>query len=87
MPVDIELFGIPRARAGVALTTATGDCLGDVLHDLAVRFPSLGETCIEGRQLRAGYTANLSGQRFVTDPETPLAVDDTLLLLSLDAGG
>jgi molybdopterin converting factor small subunit len=87
MQVAVELFGIPRARAGVAQTTAVGHCLGDVLADLARRFPSLAETCIDGRSLRPNFTANLRGQRFVTAPETPLTEGDTVLLLSLDAGG
>ena len=87
MPVTVELFGIPRTRAGVAATTAVGQCLGDVLADLAKRFPGLAESCIDGRCLRAGYTANLGGERFVTSSETLLNDGDTVLLLSLDAGG
>lgn len=87
MQVAVELFGIARARAGTAQTTAVGDCLGDVLADLARRFPGLAESCIEGRNLRPSFTANLSGRRFVTAPETPLSDGDTVLLLSLDAGG
>ena len=87
MQVAVELFGIPRARAGTAQTSAVGSNLGDVLADLARRFPPLAETCIDGRSLRAGYVVNLSAQRFVTSPETPLAEGDTVLLLSLDAGG
>jgi molybdopterin converting factor small subunit len=87
MPVIVELFGIPRARAGIAQTTAVGECLGDVLVDLAARFPALAQTCFEGRSLRAEFIANLSGQRFVTAPETPLCDGETVLLLSLDAGG
>lgn len=87
MQVAVELFGIPRARAGVAQTTATGHCLGDVLADLAARFPELATTCIDGRSLRPNFTANLGGQRFVTAPDTPLAEGDTVLLLSIDAGG
>jgi len=87
MQVAVELFGIPRARAGVAQTTAVGDCLGDVLADLAQRFPYLAEECIDGRTLRPNFTANLCGLRFVTAPETPLTDGDTVLLLSLDAGG
>jgi molybdopterin converting factor small subunit len=87
MHVDVELFGIPRARAGTSRTTAEGACLGDVLVDLAGRFPDLAEACIDGRMLRAGYTANLGGRRFVTAPETPLAEGETVLLLSVDAGG
>ena len=87
MPVRVELFGIVRARAGVAATTAVGWTLGDVLADLATKFPTLAEMCIDGRRLRPGFTANLGGERFVTAAETPLADGDTVLLLSLDAGG
>jgi len=87
MEVAVELFGIARARAGVAQTTAVGQSLGDVLADLACRFPQLAETCIMGRNLRPGFTANLSGRRFVTDQATLLAEGDTVLLMHLDAGG
>ncbi len=87
MQVAVELFGIPRVRAGVAKTLARGENLGDVLTDLAQKFPSLAETCIDGRSLRPGFVVNLSANRFVTSPETPLAEGDTVLLLSLDAGG
>ncbi|MCY2962637.1 MAG: MoaD/ThiS family protein [Planctomycetota bacterium] len=87
MQVVVELFGIARARAGVGQTTAVGDCLGDVLADLAARFPPLAESCIAGRTLRSGFLANLGGKRFVTAPDTPLADGDTVLLLPLDAGG
>ncbi len=87
MQVEVELFGIPRARAGTSRTTACGNCLGDVLADLAKRFPALGEECIDGRRLRPTYTANLGGRRFVTSPETLLDEGETVLLLSVDAGG
>lgn len=87
MQVAVELFGIARSRAGVARTTAEGQSLGDVLADLACRFPGLAETCIDGRQLRPGFIANLCGNRFVSAPETFLTVGDTVMLLSLDAGG
>ena len=87
MQVEVELFGIPRARAGTERTQATGDCLGDLLVDLAAKFPALGAACIEGRCLRSSFVANLGGRRFVTAPETPLAEGETVLLLSIDAGG
>lgn len=85
--VKVELFGIPRARAGTACTTAVGNDLGDILSDLATRFPDLAHSCIQGRHLNPGFTANLSGHRFVTDPETLLNDGDSVLILSLDAGG
>ena len=87
MQVAVELFGIARARAGVAHTTAAGDCLGDVLADLAQRYPGLAESCIDGRCLRPSFTANLGGRQFITSPDTPLSEGDVVLLLSLDAGG
>ena len=87
MQVQVEFYGIPRARAGVSATTATGNSLGEVLCDLSSRFPLLAETCFEGSHLRSGFTVNLGGDRFVTDPETPLANGDTLLLMTLDVGG
>ena len=87
MQVEVELFGIPRARAGVVRTTAEGSNLGDVLADLAGKYPQLAETCIDGRSLRSGFIVNLGAKQFVTSPETPLADGETVLLMSLDAGG
>ena len=87
MSVRVELFGIPRERAGVAETTAEGSSLGEVLADLATRFPRLAEGCFAGSGLRPSYVANVNGERFVTDPATQLAPGDALLILSADAGG
>lgn len=85
--IRVELFGIPRSRAGVAKTTSQGTRLGEVLVDLESRFPGLAETCIEGGELRPGYVCNLGGDRFVRDVNVPLAAGDVVLLLSADAGG
>ena len=87
MRVTVELFGIPRLRAGVAQTEANGSTLGEVFWDLAQRFPALGEACFSGRRLKDGFTANLRGEQFVTDPNTGLQEGDSVLLLSMDAGG
>jgi molybdopterin converting factor small subunit len=87
MRVTVELFGIPRLRAGVAQTDANGSTLGDVFWDLAQRFPELGEACVSDRRLKAGFTANLRGEQFVTDPNTYLKEGDSVLLMSMDAGG
>jgi molybdopterin converting factor small subunit len=87
MAITVEFFGIPRARTGVAMTTADGKTLGEVLVNLAGRFPEFARTCIEENRLRLGYVANIGGDRFVTDPTTPLADDTALLILYQDAGG
>jgi molybdopterin converting factor small subunit len=85
--VRVEFFGIPRERAGTAATTARGSTLGAALVDLGARFPRLAQTCLDGPRLKAGTIANLNGARFVSDPRTPLAEGDAVLLLSADAGG
>ena len=87
MSITVELFGVPRQRAGVARTEAQGARLDEVLADVARRFPRLADDCIAHGRLQQGTLANLNGQRFVTDPATMLQPGDSLLLLSADAGG
>jgi molybdopterin converting factor small subunit len=87
MPIRVEFFGIPRQRAGVANTDVQAASLGEALYLLGARFPHLREACLDGRSLRAGYLANLNGQRFVSDPATPLQQGDALLILGADSGG
>ena len=87
MTVTVELFGIPRERAGVARADASASTLGEVLALLAVRFPRFAESCVQNGELAEGYVANLNGRAFVTDPATALSDGDSVLILSADAGG
>ena len=85
--VQVEFYGIPRARAGVVKVTATAATLGDLIVELSSMMPALAESCFDGRTLKAGYTANLRGDVFTTHPDTTLRDGDAVLILSLDAGG
>ena len=87
MTVHVEFFGIPRQRAGVASVDVEADSLGEVVRQLAGRFPRLAKTCLESDRLKSGYTANINGRSFTTDPATPLNDGDSVLILSADAGG
>ena len=91
MIIQIEFYGIPRHRAGVATTTVevAGATvrLNDVFRQLRDRFPDLARDCFDPDGLRDGYAANVDGERFVTDTSTPLADGSCLLILSADAGG
>ncbi len=91
MAVSIEFYGIPRARAGqasAAMPTGGNQLdLGTLLVELSRQFPALAAECIDGNRLKHGYTANLDGGRFVSDPKTPLHDGDKVLILSSDAGG
>lgn len=82
----VEFFGIPRERAGIAALELHADTLGQMLAALGRRCPSLG-VFIVGDRLSASLAANLNGDRFVSDPGTPLRDDDCVLILSADAGG
>lgn len=85
--VQVEFFGIPRVRAGVCSLAMNADTLGDLLIQLAARFPGLAESCLRGNELAPGYTANINGDRFTRDATTSLSNGDAVLILSLDAGG
>ena len=91
MMVHVELFGIPRSRAGcarVSIETSNDEVrLGDVILDLGARYPALAEECFHGNRLRDGYVANLQGDRFVTESDTTLHSGDCLLIMSADSGG
>jgi molybdopterin converting factor small subunit len=78
--MHVEFFGVPRERAGMSRLEVQADTLGELLETLMGKFPSLV-------RLRSTFVANLNGDRFVSDPGTPLGKDDCVLILSADAGG
>jgi molybdopterin converting factor small subunit len=82
----VELLGIARERAGVAELQLEADTLGQLLTALAVRFPSFADVVAVDR-LAPSFAANLNGDRFISDPGTPLSERDSVLILSADAGG
>jgi len=84
--MHVEFLGVPRERAGVAELEVQADTLGQLLATLAARIPSLRELIVMDR-LHPAFVANLNGDQFVSDPSTPLADHDSVLILSADAGG
>jgi molybdopterin converting factor small subunit len=84
--MHVEFLGVPRQRAGTSALEVQADTLGQLLGTLAAQIPSLGELIAVDR-LQSSFAANLNGDRFVSDPRTPLRQDDCVLILSADAGG
>jgi molybdopterin converting factor small subunit len=84
--MQVEFFGIPRERAGVSSLEIRAGTLGQLLAALKLQIPSL-ESFISEDRLHSAFAANLNGDRFVSDPATPLRDTDRLLVLSADAGG
>jgi molybdopterin converting factor small subunit len=84
--MHVEFLGISRQRAGVSELEVRAATLGQLLGTLAAQIPSLGDVISENR-LHPAFVASLNGDRFVSDPGTPLGQDDCVLILSADAGG
>jgi molybdopterin converting factor small subunit len=91
MSIRVEFYGISRQRAGTAQAVvelnSRGASLGDVLLSLGTRFPEFGASCLDDGRLARWFLANVDGERFVRDPETPLRDGQSLLILSADSGG
>ena len=91
MTIRVELYGIPRQRAGAELlhvaTESTGASLAQILTELTRQSPDLAAACFDQGSLRCGYLASIDGETFVTDPQTVVLPGQSLLLLSADAGG
>lgn len=84
--MHVEFLGVPRERAGVAELDVRAETLGRLLETLAARMPGLAEL-IAADRLHPSLAASLNGDRFISDPQTPLRDEDRVLILSADAGG
>jgi molybdopterin converting factor small subunit len=84
--MHVEFLGIPRERAGLSDLEVDAETLGQLWGTLATRFPGL-RGLITADGLHPSIAANLNGDEFVSDPQTQLADDDHVLLLSADVGG
>jgi molybdopterin converting factor small subunit len=82
----VEFLGIPRQRAGLSELEVEAATLGQLLGTLAAKCPAL-RGLITADGLHPSIVANLNGDQFVSDLETPLSGNDRLLILSADAGG
>ena len=85
--IAIEFYGVPRLRAGTRLMKLEASTVGQALRELGRVCPALKDPVLHSGAVPEFYKLNLNGQRFVSDPETPLEDGDVLLLLSADAGG
>ena len=84
--MQVEFYGVPRARAGTASLEVQAETLGGLLRTLTARIPAFA-SFMDSDRLLPSFVANLNGDRFVSDPSTPLRENDCVLILSADAGG
>ena len=84
--MHVEFFGVPRERAGIDEVEVQAATLGGLITTLASEMPALAELIVDDR-LHPSLAASLNGDRFISDPATPLSDRDCVLILSADAGG
>jgi sulfur-carrier protein len=85
--VTIELYGVPRMRAGRDVVAVEAGCLGDALAALGRECPALAPSVVDGQRLRPFYVVAINGIQFTADAKHPLRDGDAIILLSADAGG
>lgn len=85
--VTVELFGVPRRRAGRGVVMVEAATVGAAVRELAAACPTLDDSVIAGDRVHPAYRLCINTERFPTDPAEPLADGDTLQLLAADAGG
>jgi molybdopterin converting factor small subunit len=87
--IRVELFGVPRLRAGVGRLDLRAATVEEALRALERACPGLVGSVLVGGRLHPAYRLNLNGERFLSDTEQSptLRSGDCLILLAADAGG
>ena len=85
--VIVELFGIPRLRAGRAELAVAPGSVADVLAEVRLRCPGLSDLLTDEGQLSPHYLLSIDGSCFLKDLAHTLRIGERLLLLSADPGG
>jgi hypothetical protein len=85
--VIVELYGIPRQRAGRAQMVVPPGTLEEVLRAVVRACPGLADLLTLDGQIVPYYRVSLDGERFVGQLREPVAAGQRVLILSADAGG
>ena len=87
VPVVIELYGVPRLRAGRSELTVSAGTVAEAMIAMEQQCPALAGAVVAQGRLLPAYRVSLNGETFVTDPATRLRPGDSLVLIAADAGG
>jgi molybdopterin synthase sulfur carrier subunit len=83
--ITVELYGVPRLRAGRSELIVAAGRLDEVLHAIAAACPEL--ILLADSRLASQYLISVGGKRFTMDPNEMIGPGERLLLLGTDAGG
>jgi len=85
--IQVEFFGVPRLKAGVASTQVTAGNIAELFVALSEQLPEFAVACLCGDQLAAEYLLSINGTQFTRDSTLQLSEGDHVLILSADVGG
>ena len=85
--IQVEFFGVPRLKAGVANTHVTANTIVELFAALRAQLPEFADACLIGDQLAAEYLLSINGTQFTRDATLQLKEGDHVLILSADVGG
>ena len=85
--VTVELYGVPRLRAGASLVEVPAGSLAEVLRALAAARPGLVPDIIHDGRVTEHALLALDGRDLVADPALPIADGSVLVLISAQTGG
>jgi hypothetical protein len=86
-PARVELLGIARVCAGIAVLEVEPGTVSDALASLAERCPSVVPDMVVNGGLSRHYVASIDGGPFLRDGSAPLESGRVLLILGAQAGG
>lgn len=85
--ITIELFGVPRMRAGREAVAVEASRLGEAMAALGRECPALAPSVVDGECLQPFYVVAINGVQFTAEAEHPLNDGDVVVLLAADGGG
>ncbi len=85
--IQVEFFGVPRLKAGVASTQVTANTVADLFAELRGQLPEFAVACLKEDCLAQEYLLSINGIQFTRDETVTLNEGDHVLILSADVGG
>ena len=85
--VTVELFGLPRQRAGQTKVVVDAATVAEALRALIVACPQLAGLTDEAGRVGPHFLVSIDGCEFIGNLQRELQSGERLLVMSADAGG
>lgn len=85
--VLVEFFGVIRKMTETSSLQLKADTFEDIVRQLSELFPSLNGSVINGNHLNNAFRMVRNANEFITDFSQELNLNDTIQVISSDAGG